>query len=124
MFYGIVGVTGLAFACSLELVPEINEQMKLVPFTNSFKQTMTLVMAGDFAACYVIEKVLKKLFSDYRPRDIAVRRPEQLQREAARKEVERKKKEDEEEKKRMEQVAEFERRLEEKKAQLRALRQG
>ncbi|CAI4213180.1 unnamed protein product [Parascedosporium putredinis] len=124
MFYGIVGVSGLAFACSLELIPEINEQMKLVPFSNTFKQTMTIVMAGDFAACYVIERVLKKLFSDYRPRDIAVRRPEQLEREFARKDVEQKKKDEEEEKKRMEQVAAFERRLEEKKAQLRALRQG
>ncbi|KEZ45785.1 putative cation-transporting ATPase 1 [Scedosporium apiospermum] len=124
MFYGIVGVTGLAFACSLELVPEINEQMKLVPFTNEFKQTMTGVMMLDFAACYVIEVVLKRLFSDYRPRDIAVRRPEQLEREEKRKEEERKVKEAEEEKARMAQVEEFERRLAERTARLRAVREG
>jgi cation-transporting ATPase 13A1 len=124
MFYGIVGVTGLAFACSLELVPEINEQMKLVPFTNEFKQTMTGVMMLDFAACYVIEVVLKRLFSDYRPRDIAVRRPEQLEREEKRKEEERKVKEAEEEKARMAQVEEFERRLAERTARLRAVWEG
>lgn len=41
-------------------------------------------MIADFAACYVIEMVLKHLFSDFRPKDIAVRRPDQVQAEEAR----------------------------------------
>ncbi|KAK3484887.1 cation-transporting ATPase 4 [Neurospora crassa] len=85
MFYGIVGVTAIAFACSTEMVPELNEAMKLVVF--------------------------KYLFSDLKARDIAVRREDQLERERLRKAEELKKLEEEEEKARMEKVAEFERRL-------------
>lgn len=120
MFYGIVGVTAIAFACSTELMPELNEAMKLVPFRDDFKTVMTAVMIVDYVACYAIEVVLKRLFSDLRARDIAERRPEQLERERARKEAELKAKEAEEERKRLEKVAEFERRLEERKAQMRA----
>lgn len=120
MFYGILGVTGIAFACSTELIPELNVAMKLVPFKDEFKTTMTTVMVLDYAACYVIEVVLKYLFSDLKARDIAERRPEQLERERARKAEEQKAKEEEEERKRLEKVAEFERKMEEKKAQLRA----
>ncbi|TDZ32315.1 Manganese-transporting ATPase 1 [Colletotrichum spinosum] len=124
MFYGIVGVSALAFSCSMEFIPEINEQMKLVPFTDEFKTTMTSIMVLDYAACWIIEVVLKRLFSDYRPRDIAARRPEQLERERARKEVEQKKKDEEEEQKRLDKVAEFERKVEERRQKLEAWRQG
>jgi manganese-transporting P-type ATPase len=122
MFYGIVGVTGLAFVCSMELVPEINEQMKLVPFTEFFKQRMTAVMLLDYAACWAIEVILKRLFSDFRPRDIAERRPEQLEREVRRKAEEQAAKEAAEEAKRMEQVEEVERKLQERRQQLDAWR--
>jgi len=111
MFYGIVGVSAIAFACSTELIPELNEAMKLVPFTAEFKTTMTTIMAIDFVACWVIEVVLKALFSDYRPRDIAARRPDQLEREQARKAEVIKAKEAEEEKARLEKVAQFEQRM-------------
>lgn len=128
MFYGIVGVTALAFGCSLELVPEINQQMKLVPFTEEFKTKMTSVMLLDYGLCYAIEVVLKKLFSDFRPRDIAERRPDQLERETARKAEESARKakeaaeelvrrEREEDEKRDAQVREFERRLEQRRQQ-------
>lgn len=120
MFYGIVGVTAIAFACSTELIPELNEAMKLVRFKDEFKTTMTAVMILDYVACYLIEVVLKFLFSDLKARDIAERRPEQLEREKARKAVEQRIKEEEEEKKRMEKVAEFEKKMEAKRAQLRA----
>ncbi len=120
MFYGIVGVAAVAFACSTELVPELNEMMMLVPFSGEFKTTMTAVMVIDYAACWVIEVVLKWLFSDFRPRDIAVRRPEQLERERIRKAEEQKVKDAEEEKKRLEKVAEFERKVEERRERLQA----
>ena len=41
-------------------------------------------MIADFVGCYVIETILKHLFSDFRPKDIAVRRPDQIQAEEAR----------------------------------------
>lgn len=81
MYYGIIGVSAIAFSCSTEFIPEINEKMRLVPFTSEFKVVMTTTMIVDYLACFVIEKVLKALFSDYKPKDIALRRPDQLARE-------------------------------------------
>ncbi|KAF3767022.1 hypothetical protein M406DRAFT_328132 [Cryphonectria parasitica EP155] len=124
MFYGIVGVTAIAFSCSTEFIPELNEQMKLVPFTAEFRSTMTTVMIIDYAACWFIEVLLKRLFSDYRPRDIALRRPDQLERELARRQEEQKKKEEEEERQRLEKVAEFERKVEQQRQRLQAWSEG
>lgn len=120
MYLGILAVSALAFACSTEFIPEINEQMRLVPFTSEFKTTMTLTMIVDYAGCWIVEKVLKALFSDYKPKDIAVRRPEQLKREEERSSRERaeeaEKKRIEDEKKRVTRLEELER----QKAALRA----
>jgi manganese-transporting P-type ATPase len=124
MFYGIVGVSGLAFVCAMELIPEINEGMKLVPFSDEFKMKMTTSMVIDYLFCYIIERALKAGFSDFRPRDIAERRPEQLEREMARKKLEAEKKENEEEAKRLAKVAEFERKVEERRQQLENWRAG
>ena len=85
MYWGLILVSGVAFSCSTELIPELNEKLRLVKFTNSFKQTMTVVMILDYAGCWIIEKALKAAFSDYKPKDIAVRRPEQLKKEEDRK---------------------------------------
>ncbi|KIH92655.1 cation-transporting ATPase 13A1 [Sporothrix brasiliensis 5110] len=118
MFYGIVGVTGIAFACSTEFIPELNVAMKLVPFSSEFKTTMTTVMVVDYVACYLIEIVLKYLFSDLAARDIAERRPDQLAREKVRKEAAAKAKIEEENRAQAEKVAEFERKQQEKIAEL------
>lgn len=107
MYYGIIGVSAIAFSCSTEFIPEINEKMRLVPFSSDFKVTMTTVMIVDYLGCFVVEKVLKALFSDYKPKDIAVRRPDQLEREKARIEevrMEGVRKEEELERKKVEEV--------------------
>ena len=90
MYWGLVLVSGVAFSCSTEFIPEINEKLKLVPFTYEFKVMLTILMVIDFAACWVIEKGLKAAFSDYKPKDIAIRRPDQLKREETRKAEEEK----------------------------------
>lgn len=84
MYWGLVLVSGVAFSCSTEFIPEINEKLKMVPFTTAFKINMTAIMIIDYVGCYVVENVLKRAFSDYRPKDIAVRRPDQLRAEEAR----------------------------------------
>jgi cation-transporting ATPase 13A1 len=84
MYWGILGVSAIAFSCSTEFIPEINEKMRLVPFISEFKTTLTVIMVLDYVGCWVIEKGLKTLFSDYRPKDIAIRRPDQLARERKR----------------------------------------
>lgn len=84
MFWGIVLVAGVAFSCSTEFIPELNAQMKLVPFSSAFKMTMTITMIIDYFGCYIVEQVLKQAFSDFRPKDIAIRRTDQLKAEEER----------------------------------------
>ena len=84
MYYGILLVSGVAFSCATEFIPEINEKLKLVPFTTEFKFVMTTVMVVDYVGCFIVEKVLKHLYSDFRPKDIAVRRPDQVRVEESR----------------------------------------
>ena len=84
MFWGLILVSGVAFSSSTEFIPELNEKLRLVKFSDAFKFTMTTVMILDFVGCYIIEVVLKWAFSDYRPKDIAIRRPDQLKREEER----------------------------------------
>ena len=78
----------MAFSCSTEFIPELNEKLRLVPFDGRFKAVMTAVMVVDFAGCWVVEQVFKRLFSDYRPKDIAVRRADQVRVEEERRERE------------------------------------
>lgn len=85
MYYGILMVAAVAFSCATEFVPEINQKLSLVPFTMDFKVRLTATMIFDYVGCFVIEKTLKAWYSDYRPKAIATRRPDQLQREEARK---------------------------------------
>ncbi|KAI9816283.1 MAG: hypothetical protein M1827_001885 [Pycnora praestabilis] len=108
MYWGLLGVTGVAFSCSTEFIPELNTKLKLVKFTDGFRFTMTTVMILDFVGCYIIEKVLKSLFSDYRPKDIAVRRPDQIKVEDERRQKEREEADAEKEKAQQEKVKEFE----------------
>ncbi|EON63581.1 cation transporting ATPase [Coniosporium apollinis CBS 100218] len=100
MYWGLVLVTGVAFSCATEFVPEINEKLKLVPFSTEFKVTLTSVMIIDYVGCWIVENVFKRLFSDYRPKDIAVRRPDQIEKEEERKRVEAEEREAEAEAKR------------------------
>ena len=97
MYWGLLGTSAVAFSCSTEFIPEINERLKLVPMTGGFKAVLTGVMLVDYLGCLVVEKGLKALYSDFRPKDIAVRREDQVraEEERLRAEVERKEKEKE-----------------------------
>jgi cation-transporting ATPase 13A1 len=120
MYLGILAVSGLAFSCSTEFIPEINEKMRLVPFSDEFKLKLTATMIIDYAGCWIIEKVLKFAFSDYKPKDIAVRRPEQYVRDEARqnqdREDENRRKADEREKREIAKREDLERRTAELRA--------
>lgn len=88
MYWGLVAASGVAFSCATEFIPEMNEKLRLVPFSSEFKITLTVLMSFDYVGCWVIENVLKHFFSDFRPKDIASRREDQLQRESTRKSIE------------------------------------
>ncbi len=85
MYWGLIACSFVAFSASTEFIPELNTRLRLVPFTSEFKFVMTATMAVDYCGCWVVERVLKQLFSDYKPKEIAVRRPDQVEREEKRK---------------------------------------
>lgn len=85
MYWGLCAASAVAFSCATEFIPELNEKLRLVPFSTEFKITLTVLMIFDYGGCWLIENVLKNLFSDFRPKDIAIRRPDQLKRETERK---------------------------------------
>jgi manganese-transporting P-type ATPase len=85
MYWGLIACSFVAFSASTEFIPELNTKLRLVPFSGEFKFVMTAVMVADYCGCWVVEQVLKWAFSDYRPKDIAVRRPDQVEREERRK---------------------------------------
>ncbi|EEH50085.2 ion-transporting P-type ATPase SPF1 [Paracoccidioides brasiliensis Pb18] len=97
MYWGLILTSGVAFSCATEFIPELNEKLRLVPFTTEFKFTLTGLMLIDYVGCWLVENVLKRNFSDYRPKDIAVRRPDQLAREEERKRLEEEEEEEERE---------------------------
>lgn len=76
MFYGLLGVGGLALSGATEFVPELNEQLQLVPMTTLFKTQLSGAMIFDFGVSWAIELVLKHFFMDYKPSDIALSREE------------------------------------------------
>ncbi|KAK5086529.1 putative cation-transporting ATPase 1 [Lithohypha guttulata] len=84
MYWGLIACSFVAFAGSTEFIPELNEKLRLVPFTYNFKVTLTTLMVLDYVGCWVVEYVFKALFSDLKPKDISIRRPDQLERDEKR----------------------------------------
>ncbi|OUM55368.1 hypothetical protein BVG19_g4895 [[Candida] boidinii] len=72
MWYGLLGVSFLAFSGATEFVPEMNEALQFVPMTYLFKLKLTLGMLLDIIASWSIELVLKYFFMDFKSSDIAI----------------------------------------------------
>ena len=89
MYWGLIACSFVAFSASTEFIPELNDKLRLVPFSAPFKTTLTLLMIADYCGCWIVEQVFKRAFSDFRPKDIAVRRPDQIEREDRRRNEER-----------------------------------
>lgn len=73
MYWGLLGVTGLALAGATEFVPELNEAMKFVPMDETFKIKLTVTLLIDFFGSWGVEHFFKYFFMDARPADIAAR---------------------------------------------------
>lgn len=73
MYYGLLGVAGLTFACSTEFMPELNEVMQFVPMTFNFKVKLTGCIILDLVVTFAIENVLKYFFMNSHAADIALR---------------------------------------------------
>ncbi|CAD6928421.1 unnamed protein product [Tilletia controversa] len=83
MYYGLAGAGGVAFASALDLFPELNAWLQVVPMEWDFRLRLVSVMFGDLAGCWLIETVSKALFRDGRAGPIVTRGSER--REARRK---------------------------------------
>lgn len=84
MYWGLLACSFVAFSGSTEFIPELNQKLRLVPFTYEFKVILTTLMIVDYVGCYAVEYVFKLLFSDLKAKDIAIRRPEQMARDEKR----------------------------------------
>lgn len=73
MYYGLLGVAALAFSCSTEFIPELNEQMKFVPMDYIFKVKLTGAILLDLVGTWLVEIVFKHFFMNSAPADIALR---------------------------------------------------
>lgn len=73
MMYGLLGVAALALCGSTEFVPELNEAMQFVPMEAAFKFKLTACIIGDFVGSWAFELILKYLYMNSSPADIAVR---------------------------------------------------
>ena len=113
MYWGLIACTFVAFSASTEFIPEMNEKLRLVPFTSEFKIVLTCLMIVDYCGCWIVEQGFKRAFSDYKPKAISDRRPDQLAREEERHRIEREKAEEEKIKKLEEVEAEKARQVEE-----------
>ncbi|CCD25814.2 ion-transporting P-type ATPase SPF1 NDAI_0G00380 [Naumovozyma dairenensis CBS 421] len=74
MYYGLLGVTGLALASATEFMPEMNEAMKFVPMSDIFKFKLTLTLLLDFFGSWGAEHFFKYFFMDDKPSDITIRK--------------------------------------------------
>ncbi|KAG7661463.1 SPF1 [[Candida] subhashii] len=73
MYYGLLGVAGLALAGSTEFMPELNEAMQFVKMTSDFKVKLTGSILVDLGATWLIESTLKHFFMNSAAADIAKR---------------------------------------------------
>lgn len=73
MYYGLLGVAGLALVGSTEFMPEMNEAMQFVPMDTIFKIKLTGCILLDLIGTWVVEVVFKYFFMNSAAADIAVR---------------------------------------------------
>ncbi|SCU97182.1 LADA_0H04940g1_1 [Lachancea dasiensis] len=73
MYYGLLGVGGLALAGATEFSPELNAAMKFVPMDDIFKIKLTVTLLVDFFGSWAVELVFKHFFMDSKAADIAQR---------------------------------------------------
>ncbi|KAK6454494.1 P-type ATPase [Scheffersomyces xylosifermentans] len=73
MYYGLLGVAGLALAGSTEFLPELNEAMQFVKMETDFKIKLTGSILVDLGFTWAIEIILKNLFMNSGAADIALR---------------------------------------------------
>lgn len=70
MYYGLLGVTGLAVASATEFMPELNEALSFVPMSDDFKIKLCITLLLDFFGSWGFEHLFKFFFMNDKPADI------------------------------------------------------
>ncbi|KAJ9121558.1 hypothetical protein QFC22_002177 [Naganishia vaughanmartiniae] len=73
LYYGLLGVSAIAFAGATEFIPELNDWLQLFKMTSSFRLRLTSVMIIDFALCWIVQKVCKDLFANLEAPELVTR---------------------------------------------------
>ncbi|KAK9450721.1 uncharacterized protein V1518DRAFT_411526 [Limtongia smithiae] len=72
MFYGLAAAGALALGGAVEIMPDLNENLKLVPMSYDFRVRLASSIVIDFVGSWIIELFFKYMFSDYKPKDISI----------------------------------------------------
>lgn len=73
LYYGLAGVSAIAFAGATEFSPELNSWLQLFKMESWFRTQLTAAMIIDFAACFAVQQITKALFSNTNPKEIIAR---------------------------------------------------
>ncbi|KAH8923119.1 hypothetical protein BT69DRAFT_1350398 [Atractiella rhizophila] len=79
LYYGLLGVAGVAVCGAIDLIPELNRWLQLVEMDNDFRFKLCAAMVIDYAGAYALEKICKYLFADTRPKALITRGIERRQ---------------------------------------------
>ncbi|TFK37047.1 endoplasmic reticulum Ca-transporting P-type ATPase [Crucibulum laeve] len=80
LWWGLVAASAVAFSGATDFMPELNRWLQIVEMADSFKLRLTLIMAVDFAGCWVVEVACKYLFADLEPKPMVTRGRERRER--------------------------------------------
>ncbi|ORX35704.1 hypothetical protein BD324DRAFT_631324 [Kockovaella imperatae] len=73
LYWGLLGVSAVAYAGATNFVPEFSSWLQLVEMSTSFRTKLTISMVVDFAGCFIMEKGCKYLFASLEPVEFVTR---------------------------------------------------
>ncbi|WVO18333.1 hypothetical protein L204_106048 [Cryptococcus depauperatus] len=85
LYYGLLGVSAVAYCGATDFIPELNRWLQLVEMTTMFRFKLTMSMILDFIFCYGMEKACKALFADLEPVEFVTRGRERREKRRAEK---------------------------------------
>ncbi|EJT45920.1 hypothetical protein A1Q1_05645 [Trichosporon asahii var. asahii CBS 2479] len=73
LYYGLAGASLVAYSGALDLFPDLNSWLQLVPMAWSFRWRLAGAMVADFALCFLVERACKALFANLEPAELVTR---------------------------------------------------
>ncbi|KAI5478803.1 cation-transporting ATPase 4 [Pseudohyphozyma bogoriensis] len=73
LYYGLLGVAGVAFSGASNFFPEFNRWLQLVDMETAFRTRMCITMILDYGGAWLADIVLKALFADNKPKEMVTR---------------------------------------------------